>query len=128
MLEKLSEKGFVFGLGAFRRYKELTGHDIDHFEQALNGSLDEIESNYRWAVMLKCANDVHIEAYGDGKELPVATFTILLDNAPQEDSQKLVDQFMDSSYIGKSIRQYYGIPKTEEKSKKKPSRQGGRSS
>ena len=32
---KLSQRGYIFGLGAFRRYKESTGHDIGHFEEAL---------------------------------------------------------------------------------------------
>lgn len=142
--EKLSEKGYIFGLGAFRRYKEITGHDISHFEEALkpdylrdekgelklddNGeptrirdiSIDDIEANYRWAVMLKCANDVYCNING-GDQSSVDAFTVYLSEADQQESNKLVSQYLDSNYMGKPMREYYGIPKPDEKSKKKPS-------
>ncbi|WP_293933137.1 hypothetical protein [Sphingobacterium sp. UBA6645] len=118
--EKLSEKGYIFGLGAFRRYKEITGHDISHFDESLLNKVDHVEGNYRWAVMLKCANDVYCNTKG-GEQISVDEFTILLDSADQEESNKLVSQYLDSCYMGKSMREYYGIPKPDEKSKKKPS-------
>ncbi|WP_343321420.1 hypothetical protein [Sphingobacterium multivorum] len=142
---KLSERGYIFGLGAFRRYKEITGHDIEHFEQALlpefivdekgepvldeDGlkipfrQIDLMESSYRWAIMLKAANDLHCNING-GDKLSVDEFTILLDNADQEESNKLMDQYLDSNYLGKKMRVYYGIPeptKEAPKAKKKAS-------
>ena len=118
--EKLLGRGYIFGLGAFRRYKETTGHDIGHFEEALTGSIDQVEANYRWAVMLKCANDVHCSING-GEPISIDEFTVLLDGAEQEESNKIVSQYLDSNYMGKPMRDYYGIPKVKEEAKKKPS-------
>jgi hypothetical protein len=142
---KLSERGYIFGLGAFRRYKEITGHDIEHFEMALlpefvvdsagvpvldgDGNkvplrpIDLIESSYRWAIMLKSANDVHCNING-GDKLSVDEFTVLLDQADQVESNTLMDKYLGSNYLGKKMREYYGIPepsKEAPKTKKKPS-------
>lgn len=116
----LLTRGYIFGLGAFRRYKELTGHDIAHFEEALQGSVDVIESNYRWAMMLKCANDVHVNIHG-GDKLSVDEFTVLLDASPQADSDQLMQQYLDSNYLGKKLREYYGVPPVKDETKKKSS-------
>lgn len=134
--QKLSEMGYIFGLGAFRRYKEITGHDINHFEEALkpefitdkdgnkvpvrDPNVDDIEVNYRWATMLKCANDVYVNING-GEKLSIDEFTVLLDSAAQEESDKLLQVYLDSNYMGKPMREYYGIPKPEAEAKKKTS-------
>lgn len=142
-LGKLSDRGHIFGLGAFRRYKEVTGHDLAHFETALlppfelddkrnivykDGEpvrirpIDDVEANYRWATMLKCANDVHVEVHG-GEKVSIATYEVLLSDADQKESNKLMDQYLDSNYMGKKMRDYYGIvednPSTDSKAKKK---------
>src|SRR5690606_23296617 len=118
--ERLSTKGYIFGLGAFRRYKELTGHDISHFEEALQGSADMVEASYRWAVMLKCDNDVYVNIHG-GEQLSIDEFTVLLDASAQADSDKLMQQYLDSNYLGKKLREYYGIQPVNEETKKKTS-------
>jgi|GEM_PF-2009995 len=141
--EKLSQKGYIFGLGAFRRYKEITGNDISHFEEALKPeflrnekgevqydgdepirirdiNVDEVEANYRWAVMLKCANDVYCNING-GVQSSVDAFTVYLSEADQSESNVLISQYLDSNYMGKPMRDYYGIPKVKEEAKKKPS-------
>lgn len=120
--QKLSEMGYIFGLGAFRRYKEITGHDINHFEEALtNGKeLGDIESSYRWAVMLKCANDLYIDVNG-GEKTSIPQYEVLLNDAPQEESNILLGMYLDSNYMGKPMREYYGIPKPEAEPKKKTS-------
>ena len=119
---KLSERGYIFGLGAFRRYKEITGHDLNHFEEALlNKDIDIIESSYRWAVMLKCANDVYVNING-GQQYSIDEFVEFLNNEQdQEESNKLVNQYLDSSFLGKKMREYYGVPNSDESAKKKTS-------
>lgn len=117
---KLSQRGYIFGLGAFRRYKEITGHDINHFEEALlNKDIDIVESSYRWAVMLKCANDVYVNING-GDQYSVDEFVEFLNNeADQEESNKLVEQYLDSTFLGKKMRYYYGVPHGDNNTKKK---------
>ncbi|MCY4781712.1 hypothetical protein ORI89_18825 [Sphingobacterium sp. UT-1RO-CII-1] len=137
----LKDKGYIFGLGAFRRYKEVTGEDLAHFEEALKPvfevdkhgniveddegnpvrirGIDDVEANYRWAVMLKCANDIHCDV-NNSEKTSVASFTVLLDNAEQSESNDLLKQYLDSSYMGKPMRDYYGIPSPREEAKKKP--------
>lgn len=117
---KLSQRGYIFGLGAFRRYKEITGHDINHFEEALlNKDIDIVESSYRWAVMLKCANDVYVNING-GDHYSVDEFVEFLNNeADQEESNKLVEQYLDSTFLGKKMRDYYGVPNGDNNTKKK---------
>lgn len=141
---KLSERGYIFGLGAFRRYKEITGGDISHFEESLkppfkidgNGklilgddkepiphrSIDELEASYRWVVMLKCANDVHVATNG-GESYSVDQFEVWFDQAEQSEQSLLIDKYLDSSYLGKKMRDYYGISdkKEDKTAKKKPS-------
>lgn len=126
---KLSQRGYIFGLGAFRRYKEITGNDLSHFEECILKSDDigPIESNYRWAVMLKCANDVYTNING-GDKLSVDEFTVLLDQAEQEESNILINQYFDSTFMGRPMREYYGIPKKDDNSKKKNSAQEKRTS
>ncbi len=116
----LADRGYIFGLGAFRRYKEITGGDISHFEESLFGKVDQIDSNYRWAVMLKCANDTHIAING-GESISIDAFEVLLSEADQSESNELLNQYLNSNYMGKPMRDYYGIPKPEETAKKKPS-------
>lgn len=118
---KLSQRGYIFGLGAFRRYKEITGHDIGHFEEALfkMNEIGLIEASYRWGIMLKCANDVYVNING-GDQYSVDEFVEFLNNeADQEESNKLVQQYLDSTLLGNPIRHYYGVPKIEEGAKKK---------
>lgn len=136
--KRLSELDYTFGLGAFRRYKEVTGGDLSHFDEALKPayalndegeldydvpirSIDEVEANHRWAVMLKCAHDIYVTVEG-GESYPVEFFEVLLDNSPQEDSDKLLEQYLHSNFMGRKLREYYGIPegKIEEGKKKDP--------
>jgi hypothetical protein len=144
---KLSERGYIFGLGAFRRYKEITGGDISHFEESLkppfkidakgklildeneepipHRSIDELEASYRWVVMLKCANDVYVATNG-GDSYSVDQFEVWFDQAEQSEQSLLIDKYLDASYLGKKMRDYYGISdnkKEDKNSKKKPSQQ-----
>lgn len=118
--KSLAKLGYIFGLGAFRRYKAITGGDVAHFDEALLAAdkIGVIDANHRWAVMLKCANDVHVAANG-GEELSVDAFEAMLDAAPQEDSDALVKQYMDSNFMGQKMRIYYGIPEPQAEATKK---------
>lgn len=90
--------------------------------------MDVIESSYRWAVMLKCANDVYVNING-GEHYSVDEFVEFLNNeSDQEESNKLVQQYLDSTFMGKSMREYYGIPKADENAKKKTSQPAKRTS
>lgn len=137
---KLLSRGYIFGLGAFRRYKEITGADIAHFEECLKPEfevdeknqivfvdgepkrirfIDDIEANYRWVVMLKAANDVYCTV-NNIEKISIDEFIILHDKADQKESIALINQYFDSSYLGKPMRDYYGLPKPQEPAKKKP--------
>lgn len=136
----LLSRGYIFGLGAFRRYKELTGADVAHFEEALkpafftdgegnvvyqdgapvrvrDENVDEVEASYRWAVMLKCANDIYVNING-GDKLTVDEFTVMLDSSDQAESDELMNRYLDSNYMGRQMRDYYGIPKSTGPEKK----------
>lgn len=143
--EKLSSKGYIFGLGAFRRYKETTGHDISHFEEALKPAfaidtsgeflrdennqlipvrsvdVDDVEAGYRMAIMFKCANDTHIAING-GEPSSIDEFENMLNMSSTDDRNQIIDQFLDSNYMGKRMRDYYGIPKPDEAKKKTSAR------
>lgn len=126
--KSLAKLGYIFGLGAFRRYKAITGGDVGHFDEALIAAdkIGVVDANHRWAVMLKCANDVHVAANG-GDEMSVDEFEIMLDESPQEDSDALIQQYMDSNFMGNPMRTYYGIPAPESDTKKKRSAPAKRS-
>lgn len=119
-LKTIKGLGYIFGLGAFRRYTAVTGGDVGHFDEALLSAdkIGVVEANHRWAVMLKCAHDVYLLDKG-GEGLSVDQFEQLLDNSPQEDSDELVRQYMDSNFMGKKMREYYGIPEPEKETAKK---------
>src|SRR5690554_6946202 len=105
---KLSKVGYIFGLGAFRRYEQHFGKEISHFDETFKPSkaaydawadtqgnkpevdagrppyrtISDIEVNHRWAVMLKCAHDVWLTR-NDGDHLTVDDFEMLLDESEQ---------------------------------------------
>lgn len=109
------EIGLVFGLGAFRRYNEITGHDIAHFEESIL-SVDKIgflEANKRWAILIKGANDIFNRATKEFNELSIEEIEIMIDDAPQDDMNAIVSFYMDSNYIGNRLGDYYGIVKPE---------------
>lgn len=143
---KLSKVGYIFGLGAFRRYEQHFGKEISHFDETFKPSreafeawasrqenppmidtnkppyrtISDIEVNHRWAVMLKCAHDVWLTR-NEGEEYTVDDFEMMIDEAPQEEWNIVQEHYLDSMYLGKKLRVLYGIPEPEPQSKKKAS-------
>lgn len=145
--KSLAKLGYIFGLGAFRRYEQHFNTTIAHFDETFkptremyeawlksqgksmpeaNGALpfrtiSDVEVNHRWAVMLKYAHDVWL-IENDGEPVTVDEVEMLIDAAPQSDWDAIREQYLDSSYLGQKLRVYYGIPEPEaDKAKKKAS-------
>lgn len=126
----LSDLGYTFGLGAFRRYKELTGGDLDHFNEALKPAyeigadgtvnfdkpirqIDDIEAMHRWAAFLHCANATHVAIHG-GTAVTIDEMEHIIDISPQEENDTLIKQYLGSAFLGQEMSRYYGIPDAEE--------------
>ncbi len=126
--KSLAKLGYIFGLGAFRRYEQHFNTTIAHFDETFkptkemyeawlkshgkhmpeaNGPLpfrtiSDVEVNHRWAVMLKYAHDVWL-IENDGEPVTVDEVEMLIDAAPQSDWDAIREQYLDSSYLGHTI-------------------------
>lgn len=143
--KSLAKLGYIFGLGAFRRYEQHFDSTMPkHFDVVFRlneelceqlvaeGKLDkdvadmlpkrtisDVEANYRWAAMLKFANDLFIEDNG-GDPLTIDQMADMISAVDQSEFNVVYERFLESYYMGKKMRVYYGIPEpAPEKSKPK---------
>lgn len=126
---KLGDKslGFVFGVTVFRMFCERTEKDIEYLDKVILGSpdIDFLERNGMFAVFLSCACEMYALLNGTEEEPPsIEEMEYLIDNTPQDEFNKVFSYFLDSYYVGKTMREHYGIAEESDgkKTKKKPTK------
>lgn len=130
---KLGDKtlGFIFGITAFRLFCERTEKDIEHLDKVIIGdpSMDSIVRNHQFAIFICCANEVYNDLNGiDEDPIGIKEMEYLIDNTDQKDFDKLFQYYLDSSYVGKTMREHYGLSEVPDKgskaetAKKKPTK------
>lgn len=119
-----SEVGLIFGLTAFRYWCEETGQPLEVLDQVLmDDKMDNVIRNNYWAIFILCGMRVFNRVNKDEKyqqEIPtIEEVEYLIDVTPQPVFNKVFDYYLDSSYVGKTMREHYGLVEVSDKEEKK---------
>ena len=116
--------GLIFGLTAFRYWCESTGQSLETLDKVImDPEMDNIARNNYWAVFILCGMQVFNKVNKDEKyqqEIPtIEEIEYLIDNTPQDLFNDIFNYYLDSSYVGKTMREHYGLVEVSDKEEKK---------
>lgn len=116
------EIGLLFGLTAFRYFCEDTQSTLQLLDEVIlgQGDIDNVKRNNYWAVFIRSAAKVYNKINGVTDDVPtIEQIEYAIDITDQDEFNKIFEYYLDSSYVGKTMREHYGlveIPDNEEDS------------
>ena len=96
--------GLVWGTGAFEECEEMLGIDLDEIDRGILFGKSKILNSLAYCAIVNwCKNLV------DPIDVPFSykQFIYWLDKAPQDTAKKMMDDYLNSSYQGRTTKDYY---------------------